>query len=85
MPINDNRVEPNIRQISSFPMPNPDGSMYNSNYNGPMLPNPFQGIPGNPIHQQIYGMTEQEMANSGFSSPFGESNYVSSGGIYSQH
>ena len=85
MPINDNRVEPNIRQISSFPMPNPDGSMYNSNYNGPMLPNPFQGIPGNPIHQQIYGMTEQEMANSGFNSPFGESNYVASGGIYSQH
>ena len=37
-----------------------------STYSGPMLPNPFQGIPGNPTNQQIMGSTEQEMAQGGF-------------------
>ncbi len=45
---------------SSFPMEN------TSNYCGPMLPNPFQGIPGNPTNQQIQGSTEQEMSQAGF-------------------
>ena len=69
---NKERVDPEIRQISSFPMPNNSGM---TNFSGPMLPNPFQGIPGNPIHQQIQGMNQEEK------SPF-ESNYVFSGGIF---
>ena len=67
---NNEKVEPQIRQFSSFPMPNisnvsgftNNGNSNNSSFSGPMLPNPFQGIPGNPIHQQIQGMT-QEMEN----------------------
>jgi serine/threonine protein kinase len=51
----------------SFPMQN------QSAYSGPMLPNPFQGIPGNPTNQQIYGSSEQEMAQEG---------YVVKGGIF---
>ena len=44
----------------SFPMEN------QSAYSGPMLPNPFQGIPGNPTNQQIKGSTEQELSDGGF-------------------
>ena len=83
---NNDKVEPQIRQYSSFPMPNisnvsgftNNGNSNNSSFSGPMLPNPFQGIPGNPIHQQIQGMT-QEMENA---HPFNESNYVFRGGIF---
>ena len=75
---NADRVEPEIRQIQSFPMPNMSGMTNNSpSFSGPMLPNPFQGIPGNPIHQQIQGVTNQEQG-----SPFNESNYVFRGGIF---
>ena len=71
------KVEPEIRQIASFPMPNVSG-MPGSNYSGPMLPNPFQGIPGNPIHQQIQGANQEQQGN-----PFAnESNYVFRGGIF---
>ena len=81
---NNNKVEPEIRQISSFPMPNisnVSGYTNNSNsgFSGPMLPNPFQGIPGNPIHQEIQGVT-QEIGGNGH--PFNESNYVCRGGIF---
>ena len=69
-----------IRQVASFPNQNPNQNMFfpgnNNIYNGPMLPNQFQGIPGNPVNQNIQGMPNQ----SGFSL-FDES-YVSSGGIY---
>ena len=75
---NNERVEPEIRQISSFPMPNVPGMSNNTNFSGPMLPNPFQGIPGNPIHQQIQGVQPQ----SGQSTDFNESNYVFRGGIF---
>ena len=59
-PENFEKVEPEIRQIASFPVQHPSNDMpgnnnANSNYSGPFLPNPFQGIPGNPIHQQIQG------------------------------
>ena len=74
---NYNKVEPEIRQIASFPMPNISG-MPGSAFSGPMLPNPFQGIPGNPIHQQIQGVTQDQQGSSSFS----ESNYVFSGGIF---
>ena len=74
---NNEKVEPEIRQISSFPMPSVSG-MPGSNYYGPMLPNPFQGIPGNPIHQQIQGASQEKQASS-FSN---ESNYVFRGGIF---
>ena len=74
---NNEKVEPEIRQISSFPMPNISG-MPGSNYSGPMLPNPFQGIPGNPIHQQIQGASQGQQGI-----PFNnESNYVFRGGIF---
>ena len=46
----------------------------NSNYSGPMLPNPFQGIPGNPIHQQIQGGEQNQ-----------KDPYVFSGGIFDSH
>ena len=69
-----------IRQVASFQNQNPNQNMFfpgnNNIYNGPMLPNQFQGIPGNPVNQNIQGMPNQ----SGFSL-FDES-YVSSGGIY---
>ena len=75
---NQDKVEPEIRQIQSFPMPNMSGmNPNNPSYSGPMLPNPFQGIPGNPIHQQIQGVNSQDQG-----SPFNESNYVFSGGIF---
>ena len=74
---NNEKVEPEIRQIASFPMPNVSG-IPGSNYSGPMLPNPFQGIPGNPIHQQIQGANQGQQGN-----PFSnESNYVFRGGIF---
>jgi len=64
--VNNENIEPEIRQTSSFPMPTND-----SIYSGPMLPNPFQGIPGNPIHQQIQGATQDNMMQG---SPFNEYN-----------
>ena len=80
---NNDKVEPEIRQISSFPMPNISGlsgnTSANSSFSGPMLPNPFQGIPGNPIHQQIQGVSQEQQ---GQGSPFNESNYVFRGGIF---
>ena len=80
---NNDKVEPEIRQISSFPMPNISGlsgnTSSNSSFSGPMLPNPFQGIPGNPIHQQIQGVSQEQQ---GQGSPFNESNYVFRGGIF---
>ena len=72
---NNDKVEPEIRQISSFPMPNISGLSSNaSSYSGPMLPNPSQGIPGNPIHQQIQGMSQDQQGQ-------GQA-YVFSGGIF---
>ena len=44
-----------------------------------MLPYPFQGIPGNPIHQNIQGVSNN--SNQSSFSLFDES-YVSRGGIY---
>ena len=80
---NNDKVEPEIRQIASFPMPNISGlsgnTSSNSSFSGPMLPNPFQGIPGNPIHQQIQGVSQEQQ---GQGSPFNESNYVFRGGIF---
>ncbi len=76
---NNERVEPEIRQISSFPMPNISGYTNNSNYSGTMLPNPFQGIPGNPINRQIQGANQEQIGNT---NPFSESNYVFRGGIF---
>ena len=73
---NNERIEPEIRQISSFPMPNVPGMSNNSNFSGPMLPNPFQGIPGNPIHQQIQGVQPQTSQNSE------SSEYICRGGIF---
>ena len=73
---NNERIEPEIRQISSFPMPNVPGMSNNSNFSGPMLPNPFQGIPGNPIHQQIQGVQSQTSQNSE------SSEYICRGGIF---
>ena len=64
-------------------MPNISGlsgnTSSNSSFSGPMLPNPFQGIPGNPIHQQIQGVSQEQQ---GQGSPFNESNYVFRGGIF---
>ena len=56
-----------LESKNSGPSPNQSFPMENqSAYSGPMLPNPFQGIPGNPTNQQIRGSTEQEMAQGGF-------------------
>ena len=41
-------------------MPNISGLTNANSYSGPMLPNPSQGIPGNPIHQQIQGMSQDQ-------------------------
>ena len=75
---NIEKVEPEIRQLASFPMQNPSNMSNmpgnNSNYSGPMLPNPFQGIPGNPIHQQIQGGEQNQ-----------KDPYVFSGGIFDSH
>ena len=77
---NNEKVEPEIRQIASFPMTNISGLNSNAtSFSGPMLPNPFQGIPGNPIHQQIQGISQDQQ---GQGSPFNESNYVFRGGIF---
>ncbi len=73
---NDERIEPEIRQVSSFPMPNVPGMSNDSNFSGPMLPNPFQGIPGNPIHQQVQGFQSPS------SGQISESNYVFRGRIF---
>ena len=76
---NNEKVEPEIRQIASFPMPNISGLNSNAtSFSGPMLPNPFQGIPGNPIHQQIQGMSQEQQ---GQGTPFNEA-YVFRGGIF---
>ena len=71
---NNEKVEPEIRQIASFPMPNISGLTNANSYSGPMLPNPSQGIPGNPIHQQIQGMSQDQQGQ-------GQA-YVFSGGIF---
>ena len=77
---NNDKIEPEIRQIASFPMPNISGMTNNmSGYSGPMLPNSSQGIPGNPIHNQIQGMSQDQQ---GQGNQFSESNYVFSGGIF---
>ena len=56
-----------LESKNSGPCPNESFPMENqSTYSGPMLPNPFQGIPGNPTNQQIMGSTEQEIAQGGF-------------------
>jgi serine/threonine protein kinase len=56
-----------LESKNSGPCPNESFPMENqSAYSGPMLPNPFQGIPGNPTNQQIKGSTEQEIAQGGF-------------------
>ena len=73
---NDEKVEPEIRQIASFPMPNMSGLTNANSYSGPMLPNPSQGIPGNPIHQQIQGMSQDQQGQGQ-----GQA-YVFSGGIF---
>ena len=77
--MSNENTDQSIRQVSSFPMPNASNYTNNGNFAGPMLPNPLQGIPGNPIHQNIQGVN-QENANQ--SSPFNESNYIFSGGIF---
>ena len=69
-------IEPQIRQMSSFPVQN---NYYDMNSIGPMLPNAYQGIPGNPINQNIQGVSNQSN-QSGFS--FFDESYVSRGGIY---
>ena len=58
---------------SSDSCQNPNSSFpgTNSAYNGPMLPNPFQGIPGNPTNQNIQGMQSSN-----------ESDYSFGGGIF---
>ena len=80
---NIQKVEPEIKQISSLPNQNQYQNLSNpgnnSAYNGPMLPYPFQGIPGNPIHQNIQGVSNN--SNQSSFSLFDES-YVSRGGIY---
>ena len=75
---NNQNVQPQIRQVGTFPAPNSSFPGTDSAYLGPMLPNPFQGIPGNPIHQNIQGMGESQ---SGFSDS-NESNFVVRGGIF---
>lgn len=50
-----------LESKNSGPTPNSSFPMDTSGaYSGPMLPNPFQGIPGNPTNQQITGSSEQE-------------------------
>jgi len=75
---NNQNTQPEIRQVGTFPLSNNSFPGTNSAYLGPMLPNPFQGIPGNPIHQNIQGIGSNQ---SGFSNP-NESNYVFRGGIF---
>jgi serine/threonine protein kinase len=70
--------EGEIRQVSSFPLPNTSFPYTNSAYLGPTLPNPFQGIPGNPINQNIQGMSSSNQSQtSAFSA-----DYVCRGGIF---
>ena len=70
--------EGEIRQVSSFPLPNTSFPYTNSAYLGPTLPNPFQGIPGNPINQNIQGMSSSNLSQtSAFSA-----DYVCRGGIF---
>ena len=57
-------------------MPNISGLTNANSYSGPMLPNPSQGIPGNPIHQQIQGMSQDQQGQGQ-----GQA-YVFSGGIF---
>jgi len=60
----------------SFSNPNSSFPCTNSAYNGPMLPNPFQGIPGNPTNQNIQGMEPNQSQSSN------ESDYSFGGGIF---
>ena len=73
---NNQPQEYEIRQVSSFPNPNVSFPCTNSAYQGPMLPNPFQGIPGNPIHQNVQGMSSNPNDSSA------SNNFVCRGGIF---
>ena len=81
----------NINNLNIMGMINQGYNNYNYNYNnqpnnyyGPILPQPMQGIPGNPMYNYMPQM-QQNMDKQYTSDQANESHYIVSGGIYKKN
>ena len=84
---NDLNIHNNLNNLNKMGMANQGYNNYNynnqpNNFNGPFLPLPMQGIPGN----QMYNLNPQmQMPQGGQTNQNKDGHYIVSGGIYKQN